>query len=135
MITPAWYPTRRQLRLFALVSLLGMAVIGVVIERLTGSSTASLVVWGFGLLLAVVGLPFPDAIRLPYVVIMAVTLPVGWLISNLLLRIIYYGVFTPLGLAFRLAGRDPLLLKRPRSDSYWRKYRARGDVAGYYRQS
>lgn len=135
MINPTWYPTRRQLRVFALVSLLGMAVIGLVIWRLTGSLTVSAVVWSLGVLLAALGLPCPDAIRLPYVVIMAVTLPIGWIVSNLLLRIIYYGVFTPIGLAFRLAGRDPLVLKRPRIDSYWREYRRQGGVTGYYRQS
>ena len=135
MISPSWYPTRRQLRQFAVVSLFGLGLIGMIVWRVSGSLTGSAFVWALGVLLFVIGLPCPEAIRLPYVVIMAVTLPIGWLISNLLLRIIYYGVFTPLGLWFRLIRRDPLLLRRSRIESYWREYSRADDVAGYYRQS
>lgn len=135
MIAPTWYPGRRQLRQFAVFSLFGMGMVGFLIRHGAGSLTGASIAWAVGLLIFLIGLPFPDAIRLPYVTIMAVTLPIGWLISNVLLRVIYYGVFTPLGLFFRMVGRDPLILKRPDTESYWRKFPQPKNVDSYYRQS
>ena len=38
--------------------------------------------------------------------------PIGWTISHLLLLAVYYFVLTPVGLALRLTGRDPVDLGR-----------------------
>lgn len=44
----------------------------------------------------------------------------GKVISPIALGILFYGVMTPMGAAIRLAGKDPLRLKRdPAADSYW----------------
>jgi hypothetical protein len=44
----------------------------------------------------------------------------GKIVSPIALGILFYGVFTPLGLVMRLAGKDPLRLKfSPEADSYW----------------
>ena len=44
----------------------------------------------------------------------------GKVISPIALGILFYGVMTPMGAAMRLAGKDPLRLKRdPAADSYW----------------
>lgn len=135
MLTPVWRPDRRQLRQFAVAALLGFGLIGALSWRWSGSERAALVLWGIGGVAFLVGLPFPAVLRPLYVVLMAAAYPIGWLVSNLVLRLIYYGVFTPLGWAFRLAGRDPLVLRRPRTDTYWRDFRRPKDVTSYYRQA
>ena len=46
----------------------------------------------------------------------------GKLVSPIALGILFYGVFTPIGLVMRLIGSDPLHLKRDASAlSYWRR--------------
>jgi hypothetical protein len=135
MLTPVWYPDRRQLRQFAVAALFGFGLMGALSWRGSGSARAALVLWGIGGAAFLIGLPFPAVLRPLYVVLMAAAYPIGWAVSNLLLRLIYYGVFTPLGWLFRLAGRDPLVLKRPWTDSYWRDFRRPKDVTSYYRQA
>jgi len=44
----------------------------------------------------------------------------GKVVSPVALGILFYGVMSPLGIALRLAGKDPLRLKRDKaSTSYW----------------
>lgn len=62
------------------------------------------------------------------------TFPVGWLVSRMVLGALLYGMFTPLGLAFRLAGRDPLALRRRATDTYWTSKPAPRDRRRYLRQ-
>src|SRR5437870_3843292 len=62
----------------------------------------------------------PREFRPLFVAWMIAIFPVNWLVSRLLLAIIFYGMVTPLGLFFRLIGRD-LLGRRffPDQESYW----------------
>ncbi|MDD2714864.1 MAG: SxtJ family membrane protein [Candidatus Wallbacteria bacterium] len=51
---------------------------------------------------------------------MTVSLAAGWLISRLILTLIFFLVVTPLGIIARFTGRDPLSLKRDlKASSYW----------------
>jgi hypothetical protein len=51
------------------------------------------------------------------------------------LLVFFYGVLTPIGVAARLAGHDPLWIRpASRRDSYWRRHRPR-DKASYFNQS
>lgn len=135
MIAPSWYPTDRQLRQFALISLVGFPLIGLVFSRFHVDARLFKVMAGVGVVVALVGLVSPKTIRPLYALLIAITMPIGWVISNVLLRVIFYLLFTPLGLIFRLIGRDPLVIRRPAGDSYWRDVRATPDLASYYRQA
>src|SRR5690349_1488987 len=52
-----------------------------------------------------VGLVRPRLIRPIFVGWMVVAFPIGWVMSRVLLGIVFYGIFTPLALFFRLCGR------------------------------
>lgn len=55
-----------------------------------------------------------------YVVLTLVAFPIGFVLSHLLMGVIYYLVITPIGLCFRLIGRDPLGKRLdPSRPSYW----------------
>jgi polyferredoxin len=82
-----------------------------------------------------VGSFVPRAVLPVYLALMVLAFPIGWVISELLLRLIYYGIFTPLGLWFRVIGRDALRLRKPETDSYWTRRRQSADPLGYYRQA
>ena len=58
------------------------------------------------------GLIWPRLLRPIYVAWMVLAFPIGWTISQLILAVMFYGLFTPIGLVFRLIGRDPLLRAR-----------------------
>jgi hypothetical protein len=88
---------------------------------------------------AVVGLPGlakPEAVRGVFATISAVTLPIGKLVSFVLLSAFFYVVFAPIGAAFKLFGRDPLALRRPAgASSYLTAKRSETAAANYFRQS
>jgi hypothetical protein len=93
-------------------------------------------VWaGLALAIGPLGLVKPAAIRPVFVGLMAVTAPIGWAVSHVVLGILYYGVFTPVGLFFKLIGRDALARRyRPDLDSYWEPKPAPRDVRSYFHQ-
>jgi hypothetical protein len=95
-----------------------------------------LVLLGAALVIAPLGLLFPAAVRPIFVAWMVLVYPVGWVTSHLLLACIFYCVFAPVGLLFRLAGRDALGRRfRPDQDTYWVDKPAAEDVRSYFRQS
>jgi hypothetical protein len=65
---------------------------------------------------------------------MAITQPIGHVVSFVLLGLIYYVVMTPLALVFRIAGRDSLSRRGPALPSYWEIKNDPDDVLRYLRQ-
>jgi len=81
------------------------------------------------------GLVWPRAIRPLFIGWMALAYPIGWTVSRIVLGGIFYGLFTPLAWAFRIAGRDELGLKpQPGAASYWISRPPATDRARYLRQ-
>jgi hypothetical protein len=84
----------------------------------------------------VLGLVRPQAIRPIFVGWMVLAFPIGWTVSLVLLGLVFYGLFLPLGLAFRLMGRDALSLRpSPALATYWTAKKQPVDVRRYFRQS
>ncbi len=141
MLAANWYPDKKQLRQFALACVPGFAFVGLMIH-LKGHPLAT--VWqsqlfwtlsAVGVFVCGLGLAIPPAVRPVYVLLMGLTMPIGFVVSHVFLRVIFYLMLTPLGLLFRLIGRDPLLLKKPNVNSYWQPHDQRTDPVSYYRQS
>jgi hypothetical protein len=83
----------------------------------------------------VLGLARPQAVRPIFVGWMILAFPIGWTVSLILLGLVYYGLFLPLGLVFRLMGRDALLLRpRPSLTTYWTPRSSPADIRRYFRQ-
>ena len=78
------------------------------------------VIVGVGALIWLSGLISLKLTRCIYVTLMAVTLPIGLTVSLILMSLFYYGLITPLGLVFRLIGRDALCRRfDPEAETYW----------------
>jgi saxitoxin biosynthesis operon SxtJ-like protein len=61
--------------------------------------------------------------------------PLAWSVSTLLLVLLYYGVFTPIGLAMRVFGRDPMRRNFDRAaTSYWIRRTQANNTDRYFRQ-
>jgi hypothetical protein len=128
--------TERTLREFAGLCL---AIFGVLFvlswyRHVHAPSPSGWVAGALVLLVGVQGLIRPNAIRPIYLLAMALTKPIGHVIGGALLAIVYYGVITPLAVAFRVAGRDGLGRFRSNSESYWVDRLPSNDVRRYLRQ-
>jgi hypothetical protein len=98
-----------------------------------GHPQVGLVLATLAVVVGVLGLLKPAAVRLVYVLWMVLAFPIGWLISLLALGLVFYGIFTPVGLFFRLKGRD-LMHRRRASDrpTYWSPKPTPPDVRSYF---
>ena len=65
---------------------------------------------------------------------MVIAWPIGMVVATVLLAVIYYGLFTPVALIFRLTGRDKLERKLlPEATSYWKVRETPRTPASYLR--
>lgn len=135
MLKPSWYPDDKQLRQFAGIALIGFALIGYVFHWRFGWTTGSWVLAGIGAVTCIAGLASPRSVLPIYGLLMLITLPIGWVVSNIFLYLLYYVVLTPVALFFRAMGRDALVRRRPQAASYWQAHRQPADLVSYYRQS
>lgn len=88
-----------------------------------------------GLVVGLLGLSKPAAVRWLYVGAMLLASPLGWVVSQLMLAILFYLILMPVALWFRLRGRDLLARKpAPERTSYWSEKTIPQDVRSYFRQ-
>ena len=127
--------TPRELRQFSAVA--GAILLAVAAVHLwRGGGIPAALAWaGAGVLVAGAGFLAPDLVRPVFAALMVLTKPVGRMISLLVLAAVYFAVFTPLGILFRLAGRDSLTLRRrPPGGSFWAAVPEPGDLRRYLKQ-
>ena len=70
-------------------------------------------------LLGILGLVKPKTMRPLFVIASAITYPIGWVVSLVMLAIMFYGVVTPVAFFMRLRGRDVLQLRNQNQESFW----------------
>ena len=128
-------PTNRMLRQFAaawLVFFLGWALWQALRHGRTGLGI------GLGALALVVGgagLARPALLRWIFVGWMMLAFPIGWLLSQVMLILLFYGIFLPVALIMRLRGRDALGLKPGAGQpTFWLPKQTPLDVRSYFRQ-
>ncbi len=130
-------PTPRELRQFAAIGLPALALLAAwLLWRATGLVPAVLAFLAAAAVLSVVCYLRPPIARVVFLTCMTAAYPVGWVVGHILLAVTYYLVLTPIGLAMRALGRDPLQKKWDRqATTYWQTRRqAEDDVANYFRQ-
>ena len=130
-----WKPNDRQLRQFAIAFLVFAGVAGGVLWWRIGLGWPSKALWIAGPIVAAIGLAFPRAIKPLYLGLTVVAFPIGFVLGYILLGLTYYLVVTPVGLAFRLLGRDPMRRKLdPEASTYWLERRRPEGPGRYFRQ-
>ncbi|MDH3537225.1 MAG: SxtJ family membrane protein [Gammaproteobacteria bacterium] len=80
--------------------------------------------WIFFAVFALVGLLFPLALQPVYYLWMRFGMVMNWINTRLILGLLFYGIFFPIGLFFRLIGRDAM---RRKFDSKVASYRHRAN--------
>lgn len=128
-------PGRRELTTFAIVLPVAVALGGWLLLRRTGSEQAATTVWVLGGALALVYAAVARWRRAIFVGISLATFPIGWVVSHLLLVVIFVLVVTPTALALRVVGRDPLGRRPdPSATTYWAPLAVDDDVRRSFRQ-
>jgi hypothetical protein len=128
-------PSAKDLKWFGLLVLLFFGILGAVARWRFGAEDAPVRLWIAGAALCLVYYAIPPLRRWLFVGWMYAAYPIGWTISHLLLLIVYYVILTPVGLAMRLAGRDPLdRSPDPAAESYWVRRTPPDSPARYFRQ-
>ena len=136
MISIQWNPETKQLRQFAGIWFPAFcALVGWSIARKTGHWQEVEVGWIVAGVISIAGLVFPPIIRPVFVGLILLTYPIGWVVSHVLLGLIFYGIVTPIGIILRLTGHDPLQINAPLGNSLWKSPTGKTDPARYLRQS
>jgi len=120
MIAINYKPAERQLRTFTRLwfPLFVAALGGMFWWRANAPELASMV-WGLGAVLSMAMVASAPLARFVFVALMWVTYPLGLALSYTTLAIIFFLVFTPIGLGMRLFRRDPLALRARGRASHW----------------
>jgi len=128
-------PTRKTLRQFAGLWLAFFGALALCHGLARGRIVLALVLGLLALVGGVLGLTRPEWMRFIYVGWMVLAFPIGWTISQVMLVVMFFGLFAPIGLVFRLLGRDPLQRARqPEPKSYWTPKPAPADLRQYFKQ-
>ncbi|MGD8862737.1 MAG: SxtJ family membrane protein [Myxococcales bacterium] len=137
-------PDTRTLRQFGVVALAGFGALSacayfeaLIFRFGLGEARVPIAVGlaGLGLLAAILGMVRPQANRVIYLGIALLAFPVGWVVSQLVLSLLFFAVIAPFGLVMRASGRDPMCRTWDASaSSYWTARDAKRSAESYFRQ-
>ncbi len=128
-------PSKRELAWFGAIFAMFFAIVGGLVRWKFGAPQAGTVIWLTAAGLTLLYYVLPPLRRPLYLGWMYVAFPIGWVVSHVVLAIVYYLVFTGTSLIMRLLGRDAMQ-RRFDSDAqtYWIEHRPGEDRARYFRQ-
>ena len=141
MITIDWKPETSTLRQFGWIALGGFGLAGALLAWRVGAFSGSgrwlgsEFLWALAIICPLLALLKPTLLRFIYLPMMVVALPIGLVIGTLGLLLIFFLIFTPLAVWFRIRGRD--ILKRnpdPELGSYWVGHESDRGPESYYHQ-
>ena len=97
------------------------------IELYTGFSIVALV-------FIILGILFPLSLKPIYLIWMIFAVLLGWLMTRIILTLLFYIILTPIGLVTKLLGEDFLSLKNKRDNSYWNNRDIQDDLNKNYKK-
>ena len=110
--------SQKRLRDFGLLIGFGFPlIIGLLLPALSGHSFRIWTLW-FGLPGLILGITAPSLLLYPYKAWMAIGHSLGWLNSKLILGVVFLFVLQPIALVMRIAGYDPLKIKKNHKATY-----------------
>jgi len=136
LIEVNWNPDDRELRRFGWIAALDSVAIALVLHWVSGLDLRwCTLIAAAGGAVAISPLISPRITKGIYRVLVAAALPIGLVMSLLLVGLVYYGLVTPIGLLFRLMGRDVLHRRfDPKARTYWLEHRPPAGPERYFQQ-
>jgi hypothetical protein len=144
MVEIDWRPDGDTLRQFGWIATVGFSFLALTawLELLVfafGLGAARAWVAGGFVALAALSVLFslvaPKANWPIYLGLTVVAYPIGLVLSYVIMGFLFFAMITPVGLLFRLTGRDPMHRRfEPETESYWTDPRPRRGKESYFRQ-
>jgi len=137
-------PDARTLRQFGVIALFGFGFIALIAwhELLIFSfglgdarEIVAGVFGGLAIVSAFFSAVYPKANLPIYLGLTLLSYPIGFVLSYVIMGFLFYGLITPLGLFFKLTGRDSMHRRfDPEASTYWTDPRPRRGKESYFRQ-
>jgi hypothetical protein len=137
-------PDSRTLRQFGWIALVGFGLLATMAWNEWLIFSFGLGAWkqtvvgalaGVGVLAAVFSLVYPKANLPIYLGLTILAYPIGFVLSYVIMGTIFYLMLAPVGLFFRITGRDPMMRRfEPEAESYWVDARPARPSESYFRQ-
>ncbi len=124
---------RRELRKFGVLMAIVLATVALVIawKNDWSPTTAAMTLFVAGAVFGLAAAAVPTALRPVYLVWMTIAIVLGFVMTRVILAVVFYLLLTPIGLLLRVLGKDPLT-KGPDAtkDTYWipKEYRTKDPV-------
>ena len=131
-----WNPKSKQLQNFGKIALAATFIISFLLYLLKGVAIQwVLIICAFGLITFIISKISLKLTKMIYLGMILLTMPIGCVVSFIVLAAFYFLLLAPLGLFFRLIGRDPLNRKfEPTAKSYWMTRRPPKGLEQYFHQ-
>jgi hypothetical protein len=131
-----WHPSGRQLRVFGVSGFAASIPAALILRFAWGAGGVwPWVVVAAGAAIFACSLISQPATRLLYIGLTLVAMPLGIVVSFLVLGAFYFLLVTPLAIVFRLIGRDSMHRKyEPQAESYWVPHKASENTERYLHQ-
>jgi len=138
-------PERRVLRQFAWFGVVGLPFLtAFVVKTVTGLGWTAPELWTHLAVLVVLGVAVVALVALElgvdllahalFAALSIVAIPIGFVISHVLIAAVYYLVLTPIALVFRLTGRDVIGKRLDRdAASYWHQRDGDRPASSYFK--
>jgi hypothetical protein len=137
-------PPLKNLRVFGWAAVVVFGGLGVLVHLTGGlpfwkfpgaAPTVAVVLWSLAGLSGLFSLAAPALNRPLYVFLILLSVPIGLVVSYAVLIVLFYGIMTPLGILFRLFGRDALKRRFVgEAKTYWEPHVAPAGVDRYFKQ-
>ncbi|MDB4743143.1 SxtJ family membrane protein [Planctomicrobium sp.] len=128
-------PTDKELRIFAVLQVLFFGLLLYLLRDQNSFSLVLKIIFAASVLTGVGGLFSPNFIRPIHRFWMLLVLPIGWVISHILMAVVYYCVVTPIGMWRRKRHGDPLKRQLDlTATTYWEERKSKPTKQSYFRQ-
>lgn len=136
LIEIEWHPGNRQLRIFGLSGLVASILLTGILHFLWSVGAPWLwIVPAVGTAIFLCSLISPVATRIVYIGLTVIAMPIGIVVSFLLLTVFYFLFLMPVAIVFKLIGRDVLHRRyEPNGETYWVPHKPQENLERYLHQ-
>lgn len=135
-------PPPRTLRNFGLIGGVAFAGLAAVVHfkigafaRMPAGFPARSIFLSLSAYCGICALAAPPALKWLYIALSVVGFPIGYVVSYIVVTVMFFIIIAPIGMLMRAFGRDAMKLKfDPQATTYWIKRRPPDTVKRYFRQ-
>ena len=134
-----WKPQKTDIKSFGKLFCIGALCLALILfiffRESSSSQTVSFYAVICGLTIGILSYILPMIVLPFYFLWYVLSASIGIVISNILLTLFYYLIFSPFAVIGRsITGRDPLAIKKTDKESYWIQTVAKDDLKRYFKQ-